>query len=73
MGKFAIPINMFAVAYILFIFIMSFFPVVRADLTVQSMNWSSLVYSVVIGFAVVMYFVQGRYVYKGPVVNIRRD
>ncbi|KAF2426488.1 amino acid transporter [Tothia fuscella] len=73
MGKFAIPVNLFAVVYSIFIFIMSFFPVSRAGLSLVSMNWSSLVYSVIMGFSVVMYFVSGRYKYKGPVVNIRRD
>jgi len=73
MGAFAIPVNIFAVLYIIFVFVMSFFPTSREGLTTVSMNWSSLVYVVVVGFSIILYFVHGRHVYKGPVVNIRRD
>ncbi|KAF2667151.1 amino acid transporter [Microthyrium microscopicum] len=73
MGAFALPINIFSVCYIIFVFVMSFFPTSKAGLNPQNMNWSSLVYAVVVGFSVVLYYVHGRHVYKGPVVKIRRD
>ena len=72
MGKLALPVNILAVAYIIFTMIMSFFPTSIVDLTPESMNWSVLVYFIVLGFALVMYFFHGQYVYKGPVVNVRK-
>jgi choline transport protein len=73
MGRWAIPVNIFAICYILFVFIMSFFPTSRQGLTAVSMNWASLVYAAVVGLAIILYVIHGRHVYRGPVVHVRRD
>ncbi|KAF2759192.1 putative GABA permease [Pseudovirgaria hyperparasitica] len=72
MGKWAIPVNIFACAYLIFGMVMSFFPTSRIGLSPEGMNWSVLVYTVVVAGAAVLYLVHGRYTYRGPVVNVRR-
>ena len=72
MGKLALPVNIIAVLYIIFTLIMSFFPTSITDLTAESMNWSVLVYGVVLGLAIIMFFFHGRHIYQGPVVNVRK-
>ncbi|TLD24675.1 Amino acid/polyamine transporter I [Venturia nashicola] len=72
LGKFAIPLNVISLLYIVFAFIMSFFPIVRA-VTAASMNWSVLVWAVVVGLSAVFYYVNGKKVYKGPVVYVNKE
>ncbi|EON68624.1 hypothetical protein W97_07882 [Coniosporium apollinis CBS 100218] len=72
MGRWAVPVNVLSLAYIAFALLMSFFPTAKAGLTPQSMNYSSVIYFGVIGIALVLYFVHGRSVYKGPVTYVRR-
>jgi len=72
MGRFAIPMNMLALTYIAFALIMSFFPIAK-QVTPVTMNWSVLVWGVIVGGATIIYFVQGRYVYKGPVVYVNKE
>jgi choline transport protein len=72
MGRLAIPMNIISLLYIAFALIMSFFPIAKA-VTPVSMNWSVLVWGVIIGAATIMYWVQGRYVYKGPVVYVNKE
>ncbi|KAJ9660474.1 hypothetical protein H2201_006896 [Coniosporium apollinis] len=72
MGRWAVPVNVLSLAYIVFALLMSFFPTVKAGLTPQSMNYSSVIYFGVLGIALVLYFIHGRSVYKGPVTYVRR-
>ena len=72
MGRFAVPVNIIAILYIVFAFVMSFFPTAK-QVTPVSMNWSVLVWGVFVIFSIIVYFVQGRYVYKGPVVYVNKD
>lgn len=72
MGKFAMPINLIALTYLLFAFVMSFFPTSR-DVTPATMNWSILVWGVVVLFATISYFLHGRKNYKGPVVYVNKE
>lgn len=37
------------------------------------MNWSSVMYSGVVLFAIAYFFVYGRHVYEGPVVLVKPD
>lgn len=70
LGRLAVPLNIFALVYMLWSFIMSFFPV-YAVVTALNMNWAILIYGVVMLFAFAMYFTHGRKIYEGPVVKVR--
>jgi choline transport protein len=71
MGRLAIPCNIIALLYITLAFVISFFPIFK-QVTAVSMNWSVLVWGVVFFFATIIYYVSGRYVYKGPVVFVMK-
>ncbi|RDI80235.1 hypothetical protein Vi05172_g9750 [Venturia inaequalis] len=72
LGKFAIPLNIISLLYIVFVFVMSFFPTFKA-ITAVSMNWSVLVWAVIIGGSSMIYYFHGRKVYKGPVVYVNKE
>ncbi|KAK4896490.1 hypothetical protein LTR27_005706 [Elasticomyces elasticus] len=71
MGKFSIPVNAFAVLYIVVAAIASFFPV-EAVVTPASMNWSCVMFGGVFVIAVVYYLIHGRKHYVEPVRHIRK-
>jgi choline transport protein len=71
MGRFAIPCNIIALLYITLALVVSFFPIYK-QVTAMSMNWSVLVWGVIVIFATIVYVVSGRYVYKGPVVFVMK-
>ena len=76
LGRFAIPINAFAVCYMIMQTVISFFPLysqASGVLSVQTMNWGVVMFAGVTLIAVTYYFIQGRKVYKGPVVYVNRD
>ncbi|KAK3618177.1 hypothetical protein LTR56_024809 [Elasticomyces elasticus] len=70
-GKFSIPVNAFAVLYIIVAAIASFSPV-EAVVTPASMNWSCVMFSGVLIIAAVYYLVHGRKRYVDPVRHIRK-
>jgi choline transport protein len=72
MGRFAIPMNVIALSYILFAFVMSFFPPAKA-VTPATMNWSILVWGAIIILSTVSYYLHGRTQYKGPVVYVNKE
>ena len=74
LGKFGMPINIVAICYLALVFIVAFFPAVPIPLlTVQSMNWSSLIFVAVLIWSMVYYFVWSRHVYQGPVQTVRKE
>ncbi|CAD0013385.1 unnamed protein product [Aureobasidium pullulans] len=72
LGIFGIPINAFAVLYMIQQAIISFFPMF-AIVTVKTMNYGCVMFGGVAIISVVYFVVRGRHVYKGPVVDIHRD
>ncbi|CAD0031128.1 unnamed protein product [Aureobasidium pullulans] len=72
LGVFGIPINAFAVLYMIQQAIISFFPMF-AIVTVKTMNYGCVMFGGVAIISVVYFVVKGRHVYKGPVVDIHRD
>jgi choline transport protein len=72
MGRFAIPMNLIALGYIGFAFVMSFFPPTKS-VTAATMNWSVLVWGVVIILATISYLFHGAKSYKGPVVYVNKE
>jgi choline transport protein len=66
MGKFAVPIDMFAFAYVVTAAVAIFFPV-SLPVNAQDMNWSCVMFGGVFIIAVVDYLVRGRKHYVEPV------
>ena len=72
MGRVALPMNILALAYIAFAFILSFFPSSRIDLKAESMNWAIVMYVGVLTISLTLYYLHGRKKYVGPVAYVRR-
>lgn len=72
LGKFGGPINIVSIAYIIVVFIFSFFPQSVA-IAPDSMNWNVLIYGVTLSFAVAWYFIQGKKQYAGPIAYVRAE
>ncbi|EXJ63331.1 uncharacterized protein A1O5_11652 [Cladophialophora psammophila CBS 110553] len=72
LGRFGIPINLAALAFLALAFTMSFFPG-AAHPTPQTMNWSSLAYGSVIIIGGVYYVFWARHQYVGPVEYVRKS
>jgi choline transport protein len=71
LGKFAIPINIFAVLYVTVACIASFFPVVNST-AVADMNWSVVMFGGVLVIACVDYTFRGRKHYIEPVKHLNK-
>ncbi|OQD68868.1 hypothetical protein PENDEC_c030G04593 [Penicillium decumbens] len=72
LGKLGLPINVFSVAYLCFAIIFTFFPTANNP-TPVNMNWSILVFGVVVIFAIIQYLIHGRRIYQSPVSQVRKD
>ena len=70
--SFGLALNVTAVGFLVLVFVIVFFPPVPDPLlTVVSMNWSILIFGVVVLFSMSYYFLWGRKVYVGPVEYVR--
>ncbi|UNI19419.1 hypothetical protein JDV02_005603 [Purpureocillium takamizusanense] len=72
LGKFGGPINILSIAYLIVVFVFSFFPQ-TVIVTLESLNWNILIYGFTILFAVIWFFVRGRKQYLGPIAYVRRE
>jgi amino acid transporter len=72
LGRFGIPINFAAIAFLLVALVMSFFPG-AAHPTPQTMNWSCLAYGGVLIIGAVYYIFWARHHYVGPVEYVRKS
>ncbi|OQO04046.1 hypothetical protein B0A48_10689 [Cryoendolithus antarcticus] len=70
LGKFGLPINVFAFTYACFATIFVCFPV-YTPVTPQSMNWAMVMFTGVLVSAMIYYVVKGRKMYEGPVVFVQ--
>ncbi|KAM0699414.1 hypothetical protein Q7P36_001462 [Cladosporium allicinum] len=70
LGKFGVPINLFAVLYVTVACIASFFPVVNST-DVADMNWSVVMFGGVLVIACVDYALRGRKWYVEPVKHLK--
>jgi choline transport protein len=68
-GVFGVANNLFACVYLFVLWFFSFWPG-SVDVNAQSMNFSSVTFGGIVLFAVVWYFVRGRKLYNGPVVEV---
>lgn len=71
LGRFGLPINCFAFLYSGFAMIWVCFPV-TTPVVADSMNYAIAMFAGVFVIAMAYYFVQGRHVYKGPVVYVQK-
>jgi choline transport protein len=72
MGRLAIPMNILALMYILFVFVMTLFPT-ALPVSPVNMNWAILIWGTVVLFAIGSYFVHGHKTYQGPVVMVNKN
>lgn len=72
LGKWGMPLNIVSVLFLTLVFVMSFFPITK-EVDVVTVNWSALVYSTVVIFAIIYYFARGRKFYSGPVAYVKKD
>lgn len=71
LGKWGVAVNAVGLAYVLFALFWSFWPTFRrAD--AEGFNWAVMLFGVVFAACLLMYQVQGRRVYVGPVKVVRR-
>lgn len=68
LGKFGLPLNIFAIIYSVFIVVFLFFPPYQ-PVTAQNMNYACVVFGAVVLFSVFWWFVRGRRVYHGPLLR----
>lgn len=67
LGRWGLPVNIFAAAYTLLTVVFSFFPPsIDPPVTAMTMNWSCAVYGGVVILGLVYYAVWGRKVFVGP-------
>ena len=67
LGRAGMAVNIIGIAFLSVAFIFCFFPSAPHP-TVQSMNWSCLIFGFLVGFSLIYYQVYGKHKYVGPVV-----
>ncbi|GJJ08674.1 hypothetical protein Clacol_002893 [Clathrus columnatus] len=72
LGKYGGLINDLAVAYLVLVFVLTFFPMTKI-VTPANFNWNVLIYVFTLIFSVAFFFVKGRRIYVGPVMLIKND
>ena len=72
LGRFGLPVNIFALIYLLGVFGFCFVPF-APNPTPATMNWSSLMFGGILIIAFVWYFLRARIEYDGPVEYVRKD
>lgn len=70
LGRWGVPVNIVGLCYSSFSFFWAFWPNER-PVTLENFNWSVLLFVSIFAMSLVMYVVQGRKVYKGPVAEVR--
>lgn len=68
LGRFGLPINIYAVAYTTLTVVMSFFPP-ATPVTAVSMNYSCVMYGGTVILGIIYYVIRGHKVYKKPIVH----
>ena len=72
LGRYGLAINAASLCFLAPIFVFSFFPL-ATPVVAATMNWSIVIYSGVIIFAITYYFLYARHVYVPPVALVKRD
>ena len=69
LGRFGLPVNLFAFCYSVVTLVFSCFPV-SVPVDAGTANWGPAIWGGVLLIAAVSYAVQGRQTYKGPIVFV---
>lgn len=69
LGRYGIACNVFSLIWIFIVMVFSFFPAVRTDLTLETMNWSCVLWAGTMIIGVIAYFGHLRGRYNGPIVE----
>lgn len=70
LGKWGVPVNSIGLIFVIFSFFWSFWPN-TTPVNATTFNWSVVLYLVILILSLLMYTFKGRYIYIGPVKNIR--
>lgn len=68
LGKFGIVINIASISFLTIAIFFSFFPA-SMPVTLESMNWSVVVFTGEFLIGLVWYLISGRKVYNGPIIE----
>ncbi|PYI24152.1 GABA permease [Aspergillus violaceofuscus CBS 115571] len=71
LGRHGLWVNATGLVYVLFALFWSFWPP-EIPVTLKNFNWSIVLFVGVFLISIAMYMFQGRWVYKGPVVDVKR-
>ena len=71
MGRLGLPINIFALLWIIITWTFSFFPI-AIPVTNETMNWSSVLWAFIMGFGILWYVVYQRHKFTGPTIISER-
>ncbi|KAL1864671.1 hypothetical protein Plec18167_009671 [Paecilomyces lecythidis] len=71
LGKWGLPINIIALLYVIFAIFWSFWPG-NTPTTLDTFNWSVVMFVGVFVISLFMYFLKGHREYVGPVVGVKR-
>ena len=69
LGRLGIPVNIAGIMFVMWCFFWSFWPN-TTPVDLESFNWSIVLFTGVAALSLIMYWVQGRRVYDGPVVLV---
>ena len=72
LGRFGMLINILSLLYLLPIFVFTFFPL-AIPVVNETMNWTIVVYGVMITIVIVFYLLYGRFNYGPPVAFVKRE
>lgn len=72
LGRLGLPINILSILFTLIGLFFSFWPPSH-EVTAKTMNWSIVVYGGVMLFSIFFWFMHGRSVYTGPVIEVHND
>ena len=71
MGRWGLPINIFALLWIMITWTFSFFPI-AIPVTNETMNWSSVLWAFMMGFGILWYWAYQRHKFTGPTILSER-
>ena len=71
MGRLGLPINIFALLWIIITWTFSFFPI-AIPVTNETMNWSSVLWAFMMGFGILWYWAYQRHKFTGPTIISER-
>lgn len=73
LGRSGILVNFYALSWLIVVFVFSFFPPAPARLlTLETMNWSAVMWTGVVTFSLLYFAFVGRKSYVGPIAYVRQ-